>query len=99
MNDATRPERTAGLIGNRIRRLRFDHGEMTQEALAQLAGITRQTVIALEAERYAPSLDLAMKLADVFGEKVDDVFFRRAHSDANPNTNPNPAITRKSELK
>ncbi|MGH8498906.1 MAG: helix-turn-helix transcriptional regulator [Methylococcales bacterium] len=64
-------------IGNHIRRLRFDHGEMTQEALAQALGITRQTIIALEAERYAPSLELAMKIAEVFGKKVDEVFFRR----------------------
>jgi len=64
-------------IGNHIRRLRFDKGEMTQEALAQALGITRQTIIALEAERYAPSLELAMKIAEVFDRKVDDVFFRR----------------------
>lgn len=66
-----------GRIGNRIRKLRFEHGEMTQEALAQAVGVTRQTIIALEAERYAPSLDLAMRLAAVFGRGVDDVFFRR----------------------
>jgi putative transcriptional regulator len=64
-------------IDNRIRRLRFDHGEMTQEALAKAVGITRQTVIALESSRYAPSLELAMKIAEVFGCRVDDVFFRR----------------------
>lgn len=64
-------------IGNHIRRLRFDHGEMTQELLAKSLGITRQTIIALEAERYAPSLELAMKIAEVFDKKVDDVFFRR----------------------
>ncbi len=64
-------------IGNHIRRLRFDNGEMTQEALAQALGITRQTIIALEAERYAPSLELAMKIAEVFGKKVDEIFFRR----------------------
>ncbi|MGH8050075.1 MAG: helix-turn-helix transcriptional regulator [Arenimonas sp.] len=64
-------------IGNHIRRLRFDHGEMTQEALAQALGITRQTIIALEAERYAPSLELAMKIAEVFDKKVDEIFFRR----------------------
>lgn len=64
-------------IGNHIRRLRFDNGEMTQENLAQALGITRQTIIALEAERYAPSLELAMKIAEVFGKKVDEVFFRR----------------------
>lgn len=64
-------------IGNHIRRLRFDNGEMTQEALAQVLGITRQTIIALEAERYAPSLELAMKIAEVFDKKVDEIFFRR----------------------
>jgi putative transcriptional regulator len=64
-------------IGNHIRRLRFDHGEMTQEALAQVLGITRQTIIALEAERYAPSLELAMKIEEVFDKKVDEIFFRR----------------------
>lgn len=73
------PGRPSSLpIDNRIRRLRFDHGEMTQEALANAVGITRQTVIALEAARYAPSLDLAMRIAEVFGKKVDEVFFRRA---------------------
>ena len=51
---------------------------MTQEALANAVGITRQTVIALEAARYAPSLELAMKIAEVFGKRVDEVFFRRA---------------------
>lgn len=64
-------------IGNHIRRMRFDHKEMTQAELAQKLGITRQTIIALEAERYAPSLELAMKIAEVFNKKVDDVFFRR----------------------
>jgi len=64
-------------IGNHIRRMRFDHGEMTQAELAQTLGITRQTIIALEAERYAPSLELAMKIAEVFNKKVDEIFFRR----------------------
>lgn len=64
-------------IDNQIRRLRFEHGELTQEALAKAVGITRQTVIALESSRYAPSLELAMKIAEVFGCTVDDVFFRR----------------------
>jgi putative transcriptional regulator len=63
------------VIGNHIRRFRFEHGEMTQEALAKAVGITRQTVIALESGRYTPSLELAMRLAAVFGKKVDDVFF------------------------
>ena len=64
-------------IDNRLRRLRFEHGEMSQETLARAVGITRQTVIALEALRYAPSLELAMKLADVFGVAVNEVFFWR----------------------
>ncbi|WP_386070785.1 helix-turn-helix transcriptional regulator [Tahibacter sp. UC22_41] len=64
-------------VGNHLRRLRFDHGEMTQDALARAAGVTRQTVIALEAGRYAPSLELAFRLARVFGKRVDEVFFWR----------------------
>ncbi|HET7300703.1 MAG TPA: helix-turn-helix transcriptional regulator [Oleiagrimonas sp.] len=61
-------------IDNHIRRLRFEHGEMTQQALADACGITRQTVIALEARRYAPSLELAFRLAHAFGVGLDDVF-------------------------
>lgn len=64
-------------IGNNLRRLRFETGEMTQEALAKAAGVTRQTIISLETGRYAPSLELAMRLALVFGRTVDDVFFWR----------------------
>lgn len=69
-------------IGNHLRRLRFDHGEMTQDTLARACGITRQTIIALEAGRYAPSLELAFRLARVFGRRVDDVFFWREGSGA-----------------
>ena len=61
-------------IGNHIRRLRFDHDEMTQEALAQACGVTRQTIIALEAGRYAPSLELAFRIARVCGVGVEEVF-------------------------
>lgn len=68
---------SASPVGNHLRRLRFDHGEMTQDALARAAGVTRQTVIALEAGRYAPSLELAFRLARVFGKRVDEVFFWR----------------------
>ena len=64
-------------IDNHLRRLRFAHGEMSQETLARAVGITRQTVIALEGLRYAPSLELAMKLADVFDVAVNEVFFWR----------------------
>ncbi|MFD0726795.1 helix-turn-helix transcriptional regulator [Lysobacter brunescens] len=65
---------TAPPIANQIRRLRFDHGEMTQEGLAQACGVTRQTIIALEAGRYAPSLELAFRIARAFGVGVEDVF-------------------------
>ena len=68
---------SASPVGNHLRRLRFDQGEMTQDALARAAGVTRQTVIALEAGRYAPSLELAFRLARVFGRRVDEVFFWR----------------------
>lgn len=61
-------------IANEIRRLRFEHGEMTQQALADACGVTRQTVIALEAGKYAPSLELAFRIARTFGVRVDDVF-------------------------
>jgi putative transcriptional regulator len=61
-------------IGCNLRRLRFDHGEMSQATLAQIVGVTRQTIVALETARYAPSLELAMRLATVFGVRVDDLF-------------------------
>jgi putative transcriptional regulator len=61
-------------ILNQIRRLRFERGEMTQEALAQACSVTRQTIIALEAGRYAPSLELAFRIARAFGVGVEDVF-------------------------
>lgn len=61
-------------ITNEIRRLRFEHGEMTQQALADACGVTRQTIIALEAGRYAPSLELAFRIARTFRVGVEDVF-------------------------
>lgn len=61
-------------IRNEIRRLRFERGEMTQQALADACGVTRQTVIALEAGRYAPSLELAFRIARAFGVRLDEVF-------------------------
>lgn len=65
---------TAPPIANQIRRFRFERGEMTQEALAQACSVTRQTIIALEAGRYAPSLELAFRIARAFGVGVEDVF-------------------------
>jgi putative transcriptional regulator len=61
-------------IVNIIRRLRFDHGEITQEELALRAGVTRQTIIALEAGKYTPSLSLAFRIARAFNKRVEDVF-------------------------
>jgi putative transcriptional regulator len=61
-------------IINSIPKLRFEADEMTQESLAQKTGVTRQTIIALEAGKYVPSLALAMKIARVFGKSVDEVF-------------------------
>jgi putative transcriptional regulator len=61
-------------IENRIRRLRFDNNEMTQEELAQKAGCTRQTIIALEQDKYVPSIELAFKIARVFGVTLEEVF-------------------------
>lgn len=61
-------------ISNEIRRLRFERGEMTQQALADTVGCTRQTIILLEQGRYVPSLALALRIARVFARPVEDVF-------------------------
>jgi putative transcriptional regulator len=61
-------------IENEIRRLRFENGEMTQQALAERVGVTRQTIIAIEQNKYAPSLEAAFKIADVFGAPIESVF-------------------------
>jgi len=61
-------------IRNRIRRFRFDAGEMTQEELARRVGCTRQTIILMEQSRYVPSLALAFRIARVFNAKVEDIF-------------------------
>jgi len=61
-------------IKNNIRRLRFENSEMTQQQLADAAGVTRQTIIAIEAGKYAPSLTLAFRIARTFGVKIEDVF-------------------------
>lgn len=61
-------------VRNHIRRLRFEHGEMTQQDLADRIGVTRQTVIAIEAAKYSPTLELAFKIAAVFERPLGDVF-------------------------
>lgn len=61
-------------ITNNIRHLRFHAGEMTQQDLADRIGATRQTVHAIEAAKYAPSLELSFRIARVFGKRVEEVF-------------------------
>lgn len=69
-------------IANNIRQLRFQQGEMTQQALADRVGCTRQTIIVLEQGRYVPSLLMALRIARVFGVKVEDVFTLDDREDA-----------------
>ena len=61
-------------LTNNIRKLRFEHGQMTQQDLADKVGVTRQTIIATEAGKYAPSLPLAFKIAKTFGVPIEQVF-------------------------
>jgi putative transcriptional regulator len=61
-------------ITNNIRKLRFEHDEMTQQALAERIGVTRQTVNAIELGKYSPSLEVAFRIAAVFGRPLDHVF-------------------------
>jgi len=61
-------------VKNNIRRLRFENGEMTQQQLADAAGVTRQTIIAIEGGKYAPSLTLAFRIATAFGVPIGEVF-------------------------
>ena len=62
------------MIRNEIRRMRFEHGEMTQQALAEKIGMTRQTINAIEQGKYSPSLEAAFKIASVFGQPLEAVF-------------------------
>ncbi len=61
-------------ITNHIRRLRFEHGEMTQQQLAERIGVTRQTVNAIELAKYSPSLEVAFRIAEVFDVPLEQVF-------------------------
>jgi putative transcriptional regulator len=62
------------IIQNQIRRLRFENNEMTQQQLADKSGVTRQTIVAIEAAKYSPSLELAFKIAAAFGKSLEEVF-------------------------
>jgi len=59
---------------NHLRKLRFEHDEMTQQELADAVGVSRQTVVAIEKSKYSPSLEVAFKMADVFAKPIDQVF-------------------------
>ncbi|NNC77330.1 MAG: helix-turn-helix transcriptional regulator [Woeseiaceae bacterium] len=61
-------------VRNDIRKLRFEHSEMTQQDLAERIGMTRQTIVAIEKEKYSPSLEAAFRIAEVFGRPLEDVF-------------------------
>jgi putative transcriptional regulator len=75
-------------LKNRIRRLRFDNGEMTQQQLADRVGVTRQTIIAIEAGKYAPSLPLAFKIARAFGKPIEDIFQYEDEDSQSSNISP-----------
>lgn len=62
------------IISNRIRQLRFENGEMTQQQLGQRIGVTRQTLNAIELGKYSPSLEAAFRIAEVFGVPLEQVF-------------------------
>jgi putative transcriptional regulator len=70
-------------VRNNIRKLRFHNNEMTQEQLAEKVGVTRQTIIAIESAKYAPSLDLAFRIALAFGVPLGDVFSYDLEDDSN----------------
>lgn len=73
------------ILGNNVRRLRFDHDEMTQKELADLASVTRQTIAAIEKNKYSPSLELAFQIAEIFDQPIGDVFYVAGHN-GNVNT-------------
>ena len=61
-------------VSNNLRRLRFESDEMTQQQLAEQVGVTRQTIVAIEGEKYSPSLELAFRIAAVFDKPLEEVF-------------------------
>jgi putative transcriptional regulator len=74
-------------VRNNIRKLRFNHDEMTQEQLAEKVGVTRQTIIAIEGAKYSPSLELAFRIALVFGVPLGEVFSYDPEGDSNQTIN------------
>ena len=68
-------------ISNNIRKLRFFNNEMTQQQLAEKVGVTRQTIIAMEQDKYSPSLELAFRIARIFNVPLEEVFSYEATED------------------
>lgn len=68
-------------LGNKLRRCRFDKNEMTQEALAEAIGVTRQTILSIEKGKFVPSTFLALKLAKFFNKSVEEIFFLAEEED------------------
>jgi putative transcriptional regulator len=68
-------------ISNNIRKLRFFHDEMTQQQLAEKVGVTRQTIIAMEQDKYSPSLELAFRIAHIFNVPLEEIFSYEATED------------------
>jgi putative transcriptional regulator len=68
-------------ISNNIRKLRFFHDEMTQKELADRVGVTRQTIVAIEKAQYSPSLEVAFRIARVFGAPLEEVFIYTSEND------------------
>ena len=77
-------------LSNNIRKLRFENGQMTQQQLADKVGVTRQTIIATEAGKYAPSLPLAFKIAQTFGIPIETVFQYEDENLSTPNQSNSP---------
>jgi len=65
---------SGGVLSNRIRNLRFNQGEMSQSELGEKIGVTRQTIAAIEAGKYSPSLEAAFRIAQVFNVPLEEVF-------------------------
>ena len=83
------------LVNNNIRKLRFYHGEMTQQQLADKANVTRQTIVAIEKGNYSPSLELAFRIALVFGLPLENVFSYEPKDISNSKNRKNPVGDKK----
>ena len=70
-------------LDNKVRTLRFMNDEMTQKALAEKIGVTRQTIVAIEKNKYSPSLELAFRIALIFNKPLEEVFYVRGEENEN----------------